>query len=177
MGAISAHSVSLASSVSKRAGQGLVSERGQRSVSAGQRLLAQPLSEPSSDSSGLKHSETLLVIFDLFVEAGHSGREEDLVQRVMLESVAHAAQESDCRVLNCFRSRRWRRRLYESLTHLHQSGYISVSMQGYDLTERGRSRAQRYTLTDAERQCLLKLFNKPSDTTTTAQGTSLSAAT
>ena len=44
MGAISAHSVSLASSVSKRTGQGLVPEQGQRSVSAGQRLLAQPLS-------------------------------------------------------------------------------------------------------------------------------------
>ena len=76
----------------------------------------------------------------------------------MLESVAHAAQEIDCRVLGSFHSRRWRRRLYESLAHLHQSGYISPSMLGYDLTEKGRIRAEGFALAEPERACLQRII-------------------
>ena len=107
-----------------------------------------------SELPELKQSEALLVVFDLAVKPGHAGREQDLAQRVMLESVAYGAQEIDCRVLGSFSSRRWRRRLYESLAHLHQSGYISCSMLGYDLTDKGRARAEGFPLAEAERERL-----------------------
>ena len=105
----------------------------------------------SSQLPELKQSEALLIVFSVAVKPGHDAQQEDLAQRVMLESVAHASQGIECRVLGSFHSRRWRRRLYESLAHLHQSGYISCSRLGYDLTEKGRASAESYTLTETER--------------------------
>ena len=112
----------------------------------------------SSQLPELKQSEALLIVFNVAVKPGHGAKQEDLAQRVMLEFVAQAAQEIDCRVLGSFHSRRWRRRLYESLAHLHQRGYISPSMLGYDLTEKGRIRAEGYTLTETERTCLQRII-------------------
>ena len=113
----------------------------------------------SSQLPELKQSEALLIVFNLAVKPGHDAKQEDLAQRVMLESVARAAQEIDCRVLGSFHSRRWRRRLYESLAHLHQSGYISPSMLGYDLTEKGRIRAEGFALSEPERACLQRIID------------------
>lgn len=116
------------------------------------------LSAAAEGLGELKQSEALLVIFNLAISPDHGDKEEDLAQRVMLESVAYGAQGMDCRILSSFHSRRWRRRLYESLAHLHQSGFISCSMHGYDLTDEGRTRAMTFAITDPERQRLGELI-------------------
>ena len=111
-----------------------------------------------SELPELKQSEALLVIFNLAIKPVHAGTAKDLAQRVMLETVVYAAQGIDCRILRSFHSRRPLRRLYESVAHLHQSGYICCSMLGYHLTAKGRARAAGYSLTDEERKQLLAII-------------------
>ena len=62
------------------------------------------------------------------------------VERVLLETLTYRARyEKGEAILASFRTPAWRRRLYESLAHLEQSGYVSRSAEGYKLTESGRS--------------------------------------
>ena len=129
-------------------------------LAGNQHLAATARSEGLSE---LKQSEALLVIFHLAIASDADATGAGLAQRVMLESIVHDAQETDCRILSSFRSRRWRRRLYESLAHLHQSGYISCSMRGYDLTDTGRTRAEGYPLTDTERAHLREIIDNVSE--------------
>ena len=103
----------------------------------------------------LKLSKTVLVLFNLDIPLQQFGPPNRLMQRSILEIIARNAQTTDCRILDSFRSDHWLRRLYATLDHLLQSGYITSDMQGYDLTEQGRDRASSIELTNRERKNLL----------------------
>lgn len=81
-----------------------------------------------------KQADALL----LAIEAASKSEAE--VSRVTLEKLVRSAADDGS--LNAFRVSVWRRRLYEALAFLEQTGSITRSSTGYTLTEAGKAGAQ-----------------------------------
>jgi len=92
------------------------------------------IAEASTEArSHLRQAEALLVVL-MTVKA------DNLVGRAQLERVVCKAGHAEDGGLEPFRTSMWRRRLYESLAHLEQTGCIERSKEGYALTGKGEEK-------------------------------------
>ena len=82
-------------------------------------------------------------------------RVRDPVDRILAEGVASISRAPACqavtsRVLDVFRTRVWRRRLYEAVAHLETNRCITPTPEGYFITQRGEERIQGIAHSEAE---------------------------